>query len=161
MSNIIEKIMMHNLSGAYQDWDMACKPIDKKFQRSFNPDIAIPSIELFEEQTTPPEPEYDDASTSRSHTPLVCAYGVLVGYWHEDFTALGRRPVYISPHDLECVVERSGRIEEVRYEDFDPLDTFDEILGDMSNVLDREEIDDELRPLVESMWRRHFQNLQS
>jgi hypothetical protein len=140
---------------------MACKPIDKKSRQSFNPDIAIPSIELVEKQTTSPEPKYDNASTSGSQTPLVCAYGVLVGYWHEDLTGLGRRPVYISPHDLECVVDRSGQIEEVRYEDFDPLDTFDEILGDMSDVLDREEIDSELRPLVESMWRSHFQNLQS
>ncbi|KAL2848938.1 hypothetical protein BJX68DRAFT_267296 [Aspergillus pseudodeflectus] len=135
--------------------------MDEKFQQSFNPDIAIPSIELVEGETTAPAPKYDDASTSRSQTPLFCAYGVLVGYWYEDYTGLGRQPVYISPHDLECVVERSGRVEEVRYEDFNPLDTFDEILGDMSDVLDREEINDELRPLVENLWHRHFQSLES
>jgi hypothetical protein len=140
---------------------MACKPIDKKFRQSFNPDIAIPSVKLVEKQTTSRQPKYDNASTSRSQTPLVCAYGVLVGYWHLDFTGLGRRPIYISPHDLECVVERSGRIKKVRYEDFDPLDIFNEILGDMSDVLDREEIDNEMRPLVESMWRSHFQKPQS
>jgi hypothetical protein len=97
-----------------------------------DPDTPIQSIELSSGSSSATQPCNNDTENlppRQSRTPLFCGQGVLVGYWHKDPAGKGSRyPVYACPKEREFTIERHGRIEPVRIDDFDELDVFEDFV---------------------------------
>ncbi|KAF7594894.1 hypothetical protein BBP40_007928 [Aspergillus hancockii] len=97
-----------------------------------DPDSPIPSIEPSSGSPSATEFYKNDTENlppKRSQTSLFCKRGVLFGYWHEDPAGNdSRHPVYACPKKREFTIERDGRIEPVRIDDFDELDVFEEFV---------------------------------
>jgi hypothetical protein len=80
----------------------------------------------------------------------------LFGYWHEDPLGKGsRHPVYACPKEREYTIERHGRIEPVRINDFDELDVFEEYVKTLFRTnSDRRQksINDKLWEFIRLLW---------
>lgn len=124
-----------------------------------DPDAPIPSIESsneFPSTTQSCKNSTENLTPRRSRTPLFCERGVLFGYWYEDPLGKGSRyPVYACPKEREYTIERHGRVEPVRINDFDELDVFEESVKTLFRTRsDRRQktINDKLWEFTRLLW---------